>query len=137
VAGGREVFVNSSLLFKFYIIYFFAFSRETSSYGSFMFWGTSFFWLFDRGHVFRYFVTLFSNSFYEKKLSIYNFYDNSNIIKYSYAIIIIGRPGIKTKESLQSALNTKMVAAQNELIRKTIFPQIKTLYGTRKGCELL
>jgi hypothetical protein len=47
------------------------------------------------------------------------------------------RPGIKTKESLQSALNTKMVAAQNELIRKTIFPQIKTLYGTRKGCELL
>jgi hypothetical protein len=60
-------------------------------------------------------------------------------ILYSYSIIInnFGRPGIKTKESLQSALNTKMVAAQNELIRKTIFPQIKTLYGTRKGCELL
>jgi hypothetical protein len=47
------------------------------------------------------------------------------------------RPGIKTKETLQSAVNKKKVAAQNDLIRKTIFPQIKTLYGERKGCELL
>jgi hypothetical protein len=47
------------------------------------------------------------------------------------------RPGIKTKASLKSAVNNKKVAAQNTLINKVIFPQIKTLYGTRKGCELL
>ena len=52
-------------------------------------------------------------------------------------IFTVYRPGIKTKETLQSAVNMKKVAAQNDLIKKTIFPQIRTLYGERKGCELL
>lgn len=63
------------------------------------------------------------------------------VLDYEFHILdnafLLHRPGIKTKKTLQTVLNTTLVAAQNELIRKTILPQIKTLYGTRKGCELL
>ena len=46
------------------------------------------------------------------------------------------RPGIKTKKTLHSAINLKKISAQNELLKKTIFPEIKKLYGARKGCEM-
>ena len=46
------------------------------------------------------------------------------------------RPGIKTKKSLQTSLKKKKIAAQNEFLTKTIFPEIKKLYGARKGCEM-
>jgi len=60
------------------------------------------------------------------------------VLDYEFHILdnafLIHRPGIKTKKSLH--LNNKKVAAQNTLIRKTIFSQIKKIYGTRKGCEM-
>jgi len=49
---------------------------------------------------------------------------------------LIHRPGIKTKKTLHSALDTKKISAQNTLIKNKIFPQIKKLYGARKGCEM-
>lgn len=49
---------------------------------------------------------------------------------------LIHRPGIKTKKTLHSAINLKKISAQNELLKKTIFPEIKKLYGVRKGCEM-
>jgi len=49
---------------------------------------------------------------------------------------LIHRPGIKTKKTLHSAINLKKISAQNELLKKTIFPEIKKLYGARKGCEM-
>eukprot|EP00092_Neocalanus_flemingeri_P033251 GFUD01036158.1.p1 GENE.GFUD01036158.1~~GFUD01036158.1.p1 ORF type:complete len:478 (-),score=118.43 GFUD01036158.1:172-1605(-) len=49
---------------------------------------------------------------------------------------LIHRPGIKTKKTLHSAINLKKISSQNELLKKTIFPEIKKLYGVRKGCEM-
>ena len=49
---------------------------------------------------------------------------------------LIHRPGIKTPKTLHSTIDDKKVAAQNSLIRKTLYPQIKKLYGARKGCEM-
>jgi len=49
---------------------------------------------------------------------------------------LIHRPGIKTKKTLLSSLDKEKIAAQNTLIKKSIFPQIKKLYGVRKGCEM-
>ena len=46
------------------------------------------------------------------------------------------RPGIKTKKTLQTSLKKKKISAQNEYLKKTIFPEIKKLYGARKGCEM-
>jgi len=62
------------------------------------------------------------------------------VLNYEFHILdnafLIHRPGIKTKKLLQTTLNNKKIAAQNSLIRKTIYPQIKKLYGARKGCEM-
>eukprot|EP00090_Calanus_glacialis_P024135 TRINITY_DN3746_c0_g1_i1.p1 TRINITY_DN3746_c0_g1~~TRINITY_DN3746_c0_g1_i1.p1 ORF type:complete len:469 (-),score=132.26 TRINITY_DN3746_c0_g1_i1:129-1535(-) len=49
---------------------------------------------------------------------------------------LIHRPGIKTKKTLHSAINRKKIEAQNALLKKTIFPEIKKLFGVRKGCEM-
>ena len=51
-------------------------------------------------------------------------------------IFSLFRPGIKTKKTLHSAINKKKIDAQNEMLKKTIFPEIKKLYGVKKGCEM-
>jgi len=62
------------------------------------------------------------------------------VLDYNFQILdnafLIHRPGIKTKKTLKTDINNKKIGAQNNLIRKVIFPEIKKLYGTRKGCEL-
>ena len=62
------------------------------------------------------------------------------LLNYEFHILdnafLVHRPGIKTKKSLHSALQTKKIAAQNDLLRKKIHPEIKKLYGGRKGCEM-
>lgn len=62
------------------------------------------------------------------------------LLNYQFHILdnafLIHRPGIKTKKTLHSAINLKKISAQNELLKKTIFPEIKKLYGVRKGCEM-
>lgn len=49
---------------------------------------------------------------------------------------LIHRPGIKTRKELKDKVRQKKTAAQNSLLRKKIAPQIKKLYGVRKGCEM-
>ena len=39
-------------------------------------------------------------------------------------ILYIHRPGIKTKKTLHSALDTKKISTQNTLIKNKIFPQV-------------
>lgn len=62
------------------------------------------------------------------------------LLNYQFHILdnafLIHRPGIKTKKTLHSAINKKKIDAQNELLKKTIYPEIKKLYGGRKGCEM-
>jgi len=62
------------------------------------------------------------------------------LLNYQFHILdnafLIHKPGIKTKKTLHSALNKKKIDAQNDLLKKTIFPEIKKLYGVRKGCEM-
>lgn len=62
------------------------------------------------------------------------------LLNYEFQILdnafLIHRPGIKTKKSLQSSLKKKKISAQNDYLKKTILPEIKKLYGARKGCEM-
>ena len=48
---------------------------------------------------------------------------------------LIHRPGIKTAKASSSHIDKAKVAAQNDFIKKIIMPELKQLYGTRKGCE--
>jgi len=62
------------------------------------------------------------------------------LLNYQFHILdnafLMHRPGIKTKKTLHSAMDKKKINAQNEFLKKTIFPEIKKLYGARKGCEM-
>jgi len=62
------------------------------------------------------------------------------LLDYQFHILdnafLIHRPGIKTKKTVHSAINKKKTDAQNELLKKKIFPEIKKLYGLKKGCEM-
>jgi hypothetical protein len=48
---------------------------------------------------------------------------------------LIHRPGIKTAKENMNHTDRAKVSAQNDLIRKMIMPELKQLYGSRKGCE--
>ena len=48
---------------------------------------------------------------------------------------LIHRPGFKTAKSNQEHTDKPKVAAQNDFIKKIIIPELKQLYGSRKGCE--
>ena len=60
------------------------------------------------------------------------------LLNYEFHILdnafLIHRPGIKTKETLKTSFKKKKIAAQNLYLKKTILPEIKKLYGARKGC---
>jgi len=62
------------------------------------------------------------------------------VLGYEFHILdnafLIHRPGIKTKKDLKDTFQNKKIAAQNSLIKKTLFPEIKKLYGFRRGCEI-
>ena len=61
------------------------------------------------------------------------------VLDYDFMILnnafLIHRPGIKTAKSSSSHIDKGKVAAQNDFIKKIIMPELKQLYGTRKGCE--
>ncbi len=61
------------------------------------------------------------------------------VLDYEFMILdnafLIHRPGIKTKTDNLSQTQKNKVAAQNTLISKTIIPELKKLYGNRRGCE--
>jgi hypothetical protein len=47
---------------------------------------------------------------------------------------LVHKPGIKTmKKDPQRAM---LAGKTNALIRKVIFPELKVLYGTKKGCAV-
>ena len=62
------------------------------------------------------------------------------LLNYQFHILdnafLIHWPGIKTNKTLRSAINKKKIDTQNEMLKKTIFPEIKKLYGVKKGCEM-
>jgi len=62
------------------------------------------------------------------------------LLDYEFHILdnafLVHRPGIKTKAKLKSALQSKKVGAQNSFLKKTVFPELKAIYGERKGCEM-
>ena len=61
------------------------------------------------------------------------------ILDYDFMILnnafLIHRSGIKTAKSSSSHIDKGKVAAQNDFIKKIIMPELKQLYGTKKGCE--
>ena len=61
------------------------------------------------------------------------------VMDYDFLILnnafLIHRPGIKTAKSSSSHIDKAKVGAQNDFIKKIIMPELKQLYGTRKGCE--
>ena len=61
------------------------------------------------------------------------------VLDYDFMILnnafLIHRPGIKTAKSSSSHIDKAKVAAQNDFIKKIIMPELKQLYGTRKGCQ--
>ena len=62
------------------------------------------------------------------------------LLNYEFHILdnafLIHKPGIKTKKSLLSSLKKKKISDQNNFLKKTVNPEIKKLYGARKGCEM-
>ena len=62
------------------------------------------------------------------------------LLNYEFHILdnafLIHKPGIKTKKSLLSSLKKKKISDQNTFLKKTVHPEIKKLYGARKGCEM-
>lgn len=62
------------------------------------------------------------------------------LLNYEFHILdnafLIHRPGIKTRKELKDKVRQKKTAAQNSLLKKKIAPQLKKLYGVRKGCEM-
>jgi len=61
------------------------------------------------------------------------------VMDYDFMILnnafLIHRPGFKTAKSNQEHTDKPKVAAQNDFIKKIIIPELKQLYGSRKGCE--
>lgn len=61
------------------------------------------------------------------------------VLDYDFMILnnafLIHRPGIKTAKTSSTHIDKAKVAAQNDFIKKIIMPELKQLYGTRKGCE--
>lgn len=61
------------------------------------------------------------------------------VLDYDFMILnnafLIHRPGFKTAKSNQEHTDKAKVAAQNDFIKKIIIPELKQLYGSRKGCE--
>jgi hypothetical protein len=60
------------------------------------------------------------------------------ILDYEFQILdnafLVHKPGIKaTKKDPQ---RETLVQETNALIKKVIFPELKVLYGTRKGCAV-
>ena len=57
-------------------------------------------------------------------------------------VLELREEGMSLKERLvavereQDRLDKEKIEAQNALLKKTIFPEIKKLYGARKGCEM-
>lgn len=60
------------------------------------------------------------------------------VLDYEFQILdnafLVHKPGIKTlkKDPARAILTAKT----NSLIRKAIFPELKILYGTKKGCAV-
>lgn len=61
------------------------------------------------------------------------------VMDYDFLILdnafLIHRPGIKTQKVNLSNTDKAKVSAQNDFIRRVIMPELKQLYGSRKGCE--
>lgn len=60
------------------------------------------------------------------------------VLDYEFQILdnafLVHKPGIKTmKKDPQRAM---LAGKTNALIRKVIFPELKVLYGTKKGCAV-
>ena len=59
------------------------------------------------------------------------------VLDYDFAILnnafLIHRPGIKLAQ--QAKASYRHSAAQESLINNVIMPELKQLYGTRKGCS--
>jgi len=62
------------------------------------------------------------------------------LLNYEFHILdnafLIHKPGIKTKNEVKTSLKKKKITAQNTYLKKTILPEIKRIYGARKGCEM-
>ena len=62
------------------------------------------------------------------------------VMNYNFAILdnayLIHKSGIKSKIAFLKNLNVFKVASQTKLLKKEILPELKLLYGTRKGCHI-
>lgn len=60
------------------------------------------------------------------------------VLDYDFLILdnafLVHRPGIKVYK--KDARRDMLTAKTNQLIRKIIVPELKVLYGTRKGCAI-
>ena len=61
------------------------------------------------------------------------------LLNYEFHILdnafLIHKPGIKTKQSLQS-MNKEKISEQKDYLKKTIMPEIERIYGSREGCQI-
>jgi hypothetical protein len=60
------------------------------------------------------------------------------VLDYEFQILdnafLVHKPGIK--ENKKDPHREKLVMKTNSLIKQAILPEMKVLFGTRKGCEL-
>ena len=57
------------------------------------------------------------------------------VLDYDFMVLdnafLIHRPGIKTRSSTNSRLERK----QQSVIKKSVVPELKRIYGVREGCQ--
>lgn len=60
------------------------------------------------------------------------------MLDYDFLILdnafLVHKPGIKVYK--KDARRAMLAAKTNQLIKKIIFPELKVIYGTRKGCAV-
>lgn len=60
------------------------------------------------------------------------------VLDYEFMILnnafLVHRPGIKTLT--KDVKRAQLAGKTNQLIRRIIFPELKVLYGTKKGCAV-
>ena len=62
------------------------------------------------------------------------------ITDYNFAILdnafLIHKPGIKTKKEKLKNIKPGKLANQNKFIKKIVLPELKLMYGKKKGCYI-
>ena len=62
------------------------------------------------------------------------------LLDYNFAILdnafLIHKPGIKTKKEKLKNIKPGKLANQNKFIKKIVLPELKLMYGKKKGCYI-